>query len=104
MSSEVAILRAAIETEYRAGTLGLYGLAVVGRHAIITKRAENLSPLLMACMEELGPDMTSAIMEEFEAKYTIGDEDATPTVQQETHETGSAGLPSLDGNTHLCRK
>ena len=101
MSSEITRLRAAIEAEYQAASRGLYGPAVVGRHAILTRRAENLSPLLMACISEVGAEATGTIMDEFGAKYTVGDEATTVPAKSETVNTGSEGLPPPDVNIPL---
>lgn len=47
--SEVTRLRATIESEYQACQLALHGPAMVGRHAFITARQENIGK----CFEEL---------------------------------------------------
>jgi hypothetical protein len=96
LGSELTRLRAAIEAEYQAASRGLYGPAVVGMHAILTRRAENLAPLLMACISEVGAEATGTMMDEFAGKYSVVDETAMPPMKPETAGTGSEGLPSSD--------
>jgi len=52
--SEVAKIRRQIAAEYEAAQRALHDVAMVGRHAFITARQENIGVLIEALVDDIG--------------------------------------------------